>query len=358
MSGEIPALDGVLSADECLLTAKAIASVQQESGALPWFPGGHTDPWDHIQSAMGLTAAGFTTEAEAAYDWCRRAQRADGSWAAKYVGEDVVDASTDANFCAYVATGVWHHWTVTGDRAFVDRMWPVVRRAIGAVLPLQAPGGEIRWKREPSGAVRSEILLTGNASMHLSLRCAVALAELVGELEPEWELAAARLRHALDEHPERFADKSRYSMDWYYPILGGALAPDVAEARLTSRWDDFVVPGLGIRCVADQPWVTGAETCELVLALDAVGRRDDALEQLAAMQHLRHTDGSYWTGYVYPDAERWPVEQTAWTAATVILATDALSRTTPGSGLFRGEGLAAGALAAALEGTCSCPATR
>lgn len=32
--------------------------------------------------------------------------------------------------------------------------------------------------------------------------------------------------------------------------------------------------------------VTGAETCELVLAPDALGQRERALEQFAAMQHL------------------------------------------------------------------------
>ncbi|MFG1925375.1 prenyltransferase [Cryptosporangium sp. NPDC048952] len=350
----VPAVDGVFSTEQCVETASAIAGTQQASGALPWFPGGHTDPWDHVQSAMGLSAAGFLDAAARAYDWCVRTQRPDGTWAEKYVGDEVTDPSIDTNFCAYVATGVWHHWSITGDRGFVDRMWPVVHRAISAVLRLQTPGGEIRWGRDADGELRSEVLLTGNASMHLSLRCAVALAELVGELVPEWELAAGRLRHALDFHPERFADKSRYSMDWYYPILGGTLPAATTAARLAARWDDFVVPGLGIRCVADQPWVTGAETCELVLALDAVGRKDDALEQFTAMQHLRETDGSYWTGYVYPDATRWPVEQTAWTAATVILAADALSRTTPASGLFRGEGLAPGV----LEGTCPCPANR
>ncbi|MFI5952689.1 prenyltransferase [Cryptosporangium sp. NPDC051539] len=354
----VPALDGVVSASDCLQTAEAIAAVQEPSGAVPWFRGGHLDPWDHVQSAMGLSAAGLVDRAAAAYEWCLRAQRPDGSWASRYERGQIADAGVDANFTAYVATGVWHHWTITGDRAFVDRMWPVVRSAIGAVLTLQAPGGEFYWGREASGAVKPEVLLTGNASIQLSLRCAVALAELVGELEPEWELAAGRLRHSVGRHPERFLDKNRYSMDWYYPILTGVLDRGAADARLAARWDDFVVPGLGIRCVSDQPWVTGAETCELVLALDAIGRKDDALEQLAAMQHLRHGDGSYWTGYVYPDAERWPVEQTAWTAATVILATDALSRTTPGSGLFRGEGLPSGALAGALEGTCSCPANR
>ena len=114
-------------------------------------------------------------------------------------------------------------------------------------------------------------------------------------------------------------------MDWYYPILGGALRGRAAEARIADRWDDFVVDGLGIRCVDDRPWVTGAETCELVLALDAMGNRQAALQQFAAMQHLREKDGSYWTGLVFSDGKRWPVERTTWTGAAVILAADALS---------------------------------
>jgi hypothetical protein len=80
--------------------------------------------------------------------------------------------------------------------------------------------------------------------------------------------------------------------------------------------------------------VTGAETCELALALVVAGQRDAAVEQVAAMQHLRHDDGSYWTGFVYPDDARWPVERTTWTAAAVVLAADALSGATPASGLF------------------------
>ena len=79
-------------------------------------------------------------------------------------------------------------------------------------------------------------------------------------------------------------------MDWYYPILGSALRGPAAAARIKQRWDDFVVDGLGIRCVGDRPWVTGAETCELVMALDALGQRSDAHRQFAAMQHLREDD--------------------------------------------------------------------
>ncbi len=117
------------------------------------------------------------------------------------------------------------------------------------------------------------------------------------------------------------------------------MSGEQARARIAGRWDEFVVDGLGIRCVDDRPWVTGAETCEFVMALDAMGDRQRALTQFAAMQHLREKDGSYWTGLVFADGKRWPVERTTWTAAAVILAADALSSTTGGSGIFRSADL-------------------
>ena len=93
------------------------------------------------------------------------------------------------------------------------------------------------------------------------------------------------------------------------------------------------------------PWVTGAETCELVLALDAVGDPSRARALLLAMQHLRHPGGGYRTGWVIGDDAFWPEELTTWTAGAVLLAVDALGHTfgaaTGGSGLMRGDGLPA-----------------
>ncbi|MDO9377733.1 MAG: prenyltransferase [Nocardioidaceae bacterium] len=338
MTASVPSVAGVLSVDQVVATAASIAAVQLPSGAVPWSAGGHTDPWDHVQSAMALAVGGRVDDARRAYEWSRTHQRPDGSWAIRYQDDHVDDPHTDANFCAYLATGVWHHWTLTGDRAFVRRMWPAVTRGVDAALGLQRADGAVAWAAA-DGQVLPEALVTGNASIHLSLRCAVALADLVGESRPDWELAAGRLRHAIDGHPERFEPKPHHAMDWYYPVLGGALPPDVAGAVLDARWDEFVVDGLGVRCVSTNPWVTGAETCELVLALVVVGRDDDARRVLADVQHLREDDGSYWTGLVFSDGKRWPVERTTWTAATVVLAADALSRTTPAHGLFRGADL-------------------
>jgi hypothetical protein len=130
-------------------------------------------------------------------------------------------------------------------------------------------------------------------------------------------------------------------MDWYYPILGGAVRGLAADRLLAQRWDEFVVPGLGARCVADRPWVTGAETAELALTLASIGDGDRATALLRDMQHLRVEDGAYWTGYVFEDDAIWPAECSSWTAAAVVLAADALVGG-PTLGLFAGHDLPTG----------------
>ena len=142
-------------------------------------------------------------------------------------------------------------------------------------------------------------------------------------------------------------------MDWYYPVLGGAVRGQEADALLAARWDEFVVPGLGVRCVSTNPWVTGAETCELVLALEALGDRERALALFADVQHLREDDGRYWTGLVFPEGVNWPGEHSTYTAAAVILAADALADATPGADIMRGRTMVAPFEPIALE--CGCP---
>jgi hypothetical protein len=339
---DVPALTGLLSADDVRATAATIAAAQEPSGAIPWFPGGHTDPWDHVECAMALSATGFVDAAERGYRWLKQTQRADGSWPSRVDVGVATDPASETNQCAYVAVGVWHHVLITGSDAFAAGMWPVVRRALDFVVAHQTDRGEIGWSVSASGVGTTDALLTGSASTYQSLRCGLALADWVGDPQPDWELAAGRLAHVVAEHPEAFLDKSRFSMDWYYPVLGGAVRGSAARRRLDAAWDVFVVPGLGIRCVSDQPWVTGAETSELVLALDAVGQRDRAVSLLADVQHLREADGSYWTGWQFAQRVFWPDEHSTWTAAAVVLAVDALSRTTPASGIFRADRLPTG----------------
>lgn len=329
-------LDGVLDAEQSAATGLFILRQQQDDGSIPWFEGGQLDVWDHVEAAMGLTVTGHADAARAAYRWMARVQSEDGSWPMEWRDGEVSQSSSDTNQCAYLAVGLWHFHLVTGSTELLRELWPTLDRALSFVLAQQRPGGEIAWAVDEQRRVDGHALRTGAASILHSLTCAGEIARVVGEHRTHWAVAADRLREALVERPEAFADRSRYSMDWYYPVLGGALREEAGVAAIDERWESFVRPGHGVRCVDDHPWVTAAESSELVLALDALGETDRAVQVLSDIQHMRdpQTDG-YWTGYVIDDDAVWPVEQTTWTAGAVLLALDAVTGTTGGSGVFR-----------------------
>ena len=336
----VPEVPGVLDAEHVLATARSIVAQQLPDGMIPWSLGGHCDPWNHVETVMALSVCGFDDEAEHGLVWLAANQLADGSWFNYYLAGGVKDPRLDTNVCAYVATGVWHRHLVTGDMAVLARHWPMVERAIDFVLRWQQPDGSVRWSVDPAGRPETSALLTGSSSIYHSLRCAVAIAEALERDRPEWELAAGRLGHAVAHHPAAFAPKDEFAMDWYYPVLCGAVSGTRARDRLAASWDDFVMPGRGVRCVSSNDWVTAAETAECAIALCAAGLDHEALELLAAGQEMRLPDGSYWTGLVHPDGVTFPGgERTTYTAAAMVLAADALSGASPASGLFLGRDL-------------------
>ena len=231
---------------------------------------------------------------------------------------------------------MWHHWTLTRDQGFLETMWSVVEPAIDFVLDLQTPRGEIIWARHADGTPWSFALLTGSSSICHSLRCAVAIAEELGHERPDWELSLARLAEVIRWRPDgAFAPKNRWAMDWYYPVLCGALHDDEARAHLDAKRDTFVMDGFGVRCVSDRPWITAAETCECVLAHLVVGDTARARDLFRWAQAMRLDDGRYWTGTVHPEGIHFPEDETStYTAAAVVLAADALAGASPAADLF------------------------
>ena len=337
----LPDLPGVLSPAQVRATADSIAALQQPDGMILWFEGGHADPWNHTEAAMALLLAGQRREAERAFDWLASTQHQDGSWFTYYLVDGIEDPRRDSNVSTYVAVGAWHHWLITRDRGFAECVWPMVERGVAFALTLQQAGGEVLWSYDLDGSPGRFALLTGSSSLYLSLRCAIALARVLGYERPDWELAAVRLGSAIAyRSTTAFEPKVEWAMDWYYPVLCGAVRDGATDSWLGDRWGEFVLDGFGVRCVSTGDWVTAAETAELALTLDSVGRSDDARRLLTWVQYLREPEGSYWTGCVHPQEVHFPGgEHSSYTAAAVLLAADALGRFTPASGLFRGEGL-------------------
>jgi len=312
-----------------------IAQTQLPSGEIPWCEGQKTDPWDHVEAAMGLSIGGYLAQAQKAFEWLARMQLEDGSWYAAYMQGKPEDKTRDANMCSYIAVGMFHYYLVTGDVAFLKRMWKTVAAAIDFALSLQAPEGEIHWAISPEGRIDPMALLTGSSSIYMSLKCALAIARTLGHPASGWQRALTRLGDAIRYKPHLFnIAKSRFSMHWFYPILCGALTGADARKRVDKYWKKYIIEERGVRCVFDEPWVTIAETSELSLALAAMGNLQLAKIVFSWISDRTYQDGSYWCGFTCPDITIWPEEKITWTNAVVLIAADAIYGLTPAGQIF------------------------
>lgn len=315
-----------------------IRQLQRENGQIPWFDGGHSDPWNHVEAVMALCVGGELDAAQRGLEWLSNTQLGDGSWFHYYLDHAVESARIDLNVVAYVASGVWLFRAYAGEHR-AREFFPMVSRALDFVCRWASADGFIPWSLDQTGRVAREGLLTGSASLVHSLRCGVALATDWGGDGARWSTVAERLAHVVAVHPDAFADKHQFAMDWYYPVLAGVLEGERARAHLSRGWSTFVREGEGVCCVSTSPWVTAAETSECVLALAALGERESARQLYSWTLRHRLPDGSYLTGLVgeppvsFPDGER-----SSYTVAAAILARAALDDTSAVVELFRVRG--------------------
>ncbi|MBI9087802.1 MAG: phenyltransferase domain-containing protein [Desulfobacterium sp.] len=315
--------------------ARFIVSLQRESGEIPWHEGGKTDPWDLVESAMGLNVAGFYREADRAFEWMLSNQNADGSWYSSYVEGRPKDRTCETNMSSYIATGVFHHWLIRREMDFIEALWPGVEKGLDFAISLQTERGEIYWAKSPEGDVDPMALLTGSSSIYMSLKCGLSLARLLGKEMPHWERAFEKLGSSIRDNIHIYnISKSRFSMYWFYPVLSGVLTGDAAAKRIERYWKKYVIEDQGVRCVSDRPWVTMAETSELVLAIAGMGKPGLAKIVFSWIQDRVYEDDTFWCGYTFPDMTVWPEEKISWTNAVALMAADALYSITPGSRLF------------------------
>ena len=321
----------VLARAEVAATAAWIAARQRPDGVIGWTREGPADPWNHVEAAMALDVAGRHDDARRAYRALLDRQRPDGLIAADLC---TGGGHVDTNGVAYLAAGAWLHVRATGDPAAGRLLLPAVAAAVEAVLDRRLPAGGVAWSVDPAGAAAEVALVAGASSVVTSLRAAAALADWCGAPRPSWSAAAERLATDVAAGGPSFLDKSVFAMDWYYPVLGGAVTGDAARRRLIAGAATFGL-GDGVRCRSDGRWVTAAESAEAAMAHLVAGLDIRAIALLGATRGLRCADGGYLTGVVLPERSHFPAgERTTYSAAAVVLAADLVAGGAATSSLF------------------------
>ena len=317
---------------------KFLDNTQFLSGAIPSNQDGSHDPWDHLEAVMGLTTLGYNIQALKGLHWMSANQNEDGSWYNLYQDEEPLELKNKLIMHLY-CVAVWHFYLINNDVNFLQEFWEPVKKGILFSLSLQHSNGAIAWNIDEFETIDEDYLLTGCSSTAKSLECAIAICQALGNqnYESEWRIAHSKLITALENPSEIFdlkKDRSRFSMDSYYPILGGINSKKRINSLTTKIKDSFWIQGLGIKCVSDEPWVTVAETSECSIAYKKIGEDKIALELLHNAIAIVDGNGIPYMGWQFSENIYWPDETPAWTSAACILAADANNRLTSGADLF------------------------
>ena len=316
-----------------------ISNLQLKSGAIPSNKDGSHDPWDHLEAVMGLATLGFNHEAMLGLQWMKDNQNEDGSWYNLYQGNEAIEKNKQSNFSTYIAVAVWQNYLLTNDLSILENFWSSVEKGMAFALSLQNTNGAIAWNVDELGIVDEDYLLTGCSSIAKSIECSIAICEILNKSDFKSTLidAHSNLHNAI-ENPKGIFDlkknRSRFSMDWYYPILSGANPKDNFARLLNKITDIFWIPGVGIKCVADEPWVTVAETCECSIAFKKMGHEKNAQELLLNASAIVDESSIPYMGWQLEEKIYWPEEQPSWTAGALILAADANNALTKAANLF------------------------
>ena len=259
----------------CARRSTPIASVQLARRQHPVDPG---RPHRPVEPGRGRDGARprrpARRGARARTSGSRAMQHPDGAWHAYYLGNEVEDPTLDTNVTCYVATGVWHHYLITGDTAFLRELWPTVERAIDFALDYQT-----RDRRDRVARRRPRPTARCSPARRASTTACAARSRSPSDsatTAPTGSCRSARSPSRSRTGPSGSSTRSAGRWTGTTRSSAACCAATRADARVALEWETFVVEGRGVRCVSDQPWVTAAETCELVMALDAIGEHEHA----------------------------------------------------------------------------------
>ena len=296
-----------------------IISNQSSNGAIYWDEKGKCDAWDHCECLIALAIFEEWTAFDRGIDWVLNNINSEGLIYSEFNLNEPSKAFFEAHHAAYIFLPILQRYLIDGKKEYLKKRFKELRTIYKGMKSFQDDDGYFFWAKSSQGYADNS-LITASCSIELSRRAYKCISEIIGENFADNEDFLNKEMLASKKFNRDGIDRSRFSMDSYYPLLCGY----GDQKDITVLLQNFYIEGLGIKCVIEEPWVTLAESSECVIALLKSGEKEIAHKIFNDIVKLKNKNGVFPTGYQYKLDLLWPDENSTWTNAAVIMAADCL----------------------------------
>ena len=290
-----------------------IISNQSSSGAIFWDEKGKCDPWDHCECLIALAIYEEWEYFWKGVNWFFANLNKNGLIYAEFQNEKPSKLHYESHHAPYIIMPLIQASLIDKEQDYkkilTNEQLLKLENIFEVLDDFKDEDGYFYWAKDSNG-YSDNSLITASMSIFLSL-------VTKDKSLPEFN---------IDMWQEKFnrdgVDRSRFSMDFYYPFLAGIKNN---RKEFLDLLDNYYVKGLGVKCVAEEPWVTIAESSECVISALIHDNENIAKQIFNDIQQFQNKDGIFPTGYQYNMEIFWPDENSTWTNAAVIIAAHALS---------------------------------
>ncbi len=290
-----------------------IISNQSSSGAIFWDEKGKCDPWDHCECLIALAIYEEWEYFWKGVNWFFTNLNEDGLIYAEFQNEKPSKLHYESHHAPYIIMPLIQASLIDKEQDYkkilTNEQLLKLENIFEVLDDFKDEDGYFYWAKDSNG-YSDNSLITASMSIFLSL---VAKDKSFPKFNTEmWQ----------EKFNRDGVDRSRFSMDFYYPFLAGIKNN---KKEFLDLLDNYYVKGLGVKCVAEEPWVTIAESSECVISALIHDNENIAKQIFNDIQQFQNKDGIFPTGYQYDMEIFWPEENSTWTNAAVIIAAHALS---------------------------------
>ena len=304
-----------------LISAKNwILKNQKDNGEILWDDKGKWDFWDHCECLIALSIYEEWDAFRRGLDFCLSKVDQEGLVKSQYIDGKISQDYFEAHHAPYIFLPLLQKYFIDKDINYLLRYRSEIHQIYKGTLKFKDADGYYHWALDQNG-LADDSLVTSSCSLELSRRAYNKICKLIQDedfIDPDKIISDNKLNS--NKFDRGGIDRSRFSMDSYYPMLCNSGAKKDAIKTLNK----FYVNGLGIKCVEEEPWVTFAESSECIMALYKIGLKEEAKKIFDEVLKHKNQKGYFPTGYQYELGVYWPEEDSTWTNAAVIMAADCI----------------------------------